>query len=44
MVGVASSLVDFVFRAEGIVFCGSTASFNQHFMLSLDVAVRASEA
>ena len=31
----ASLLVDFVFRAKVIVFYGSAASFNQHFMCYL---------
>ena len=49
----ASSLVDFVFQAKCILFYGSKASFNYHFicyleplfeLCILDVAVTASEA
>ena len=32
----ASSLLDFVLRAKGIVFYGSVASFDQHFMCYLE--------
>ena len=32
----ASSFVDFVFRAKGIVFYGGAASFNKHFMCYLE--------
>ena len=37
VVGVASSLVDFVFRAKGIAFYGCAASYNQHFMCYLEL-------